>query len=249
MSKIKGVFFDCYGTLFQYGDMAAAWNQWLDSIYAQCRELGMQTTREHFSIACHGFFSRPEPAGNEKLTVFERRMFQFLEELVLRFSLDDLRRIVHEAVAVWHGEISLAEDAAGLLNDLKKMGKKIALVSNFDHPPYLRYLLQEHKIDTCFDSIVISGDVGIKKPDPAIFNRALQATKLNPEEVAYVGDTDEDIAAARAARMLPILIQRNAHKNTFLDYQHNRSKHKSPIPEEGIDFLRIHHLNQLKEII
>jgi FMN phosphatase YigB (HAD superfamily) len=47
-----------------------------------------------------------------------------------------------------------------------------------------------------FTAIVISGEVGIRKPDPRIFHLALQRTGLQPEEVVYVGDTEEDIAGA-----------------------------------------------------
>jgi putative hydrolase of the HAD superfamily len=114
---------------------------------------------------------------------------------------------------------------------------------------YFSRLLKENKIDFYFDSVVISGEVGVKKPDPAIFNQALETTKLNPEEVVYVGDTDEDIAAAQAARMLPILIQRNGDKNILSDYLHDQSAENGPILKEGDDFLKIHRLNQLKEII
>jgi len=229
--------------------MSLAWNRWLDSIYWQCQELGMNSTREYFSTACHGFFSRPEPVVDESLTVLEKRVFRLLESFKVKFNIEDVRRIALDAVTAWHDEIRIDEDVEPVLNYLKSMKKKIALVSNFDHPLYVKRLLKENKIDFYFDSIVISGEVGVKKPDPAIFNQALETTKLNPEEVVYVGDTDEDIAAARAARILPILIQRNGDKNILLDYRHDQSAENGPILKEGDDFLKIHRLNQLKEII
>jgi len=229
--------------------MSLAWNRWLDSIYWQCRELGMNSTREYFSTACHGFFSRPEPVVNESLTVLEKRIFRLLESFNVTFNIEDVRRIALDAVTAWHAEIRIDADAEPVLNYLKELKKKIALVSNFDHPFYLKRLLKENKIESYFDSIVISGEVGVKKPDPAIFNQALETTKLNPEEVVYVGDADEDIAAARAACMLPILIQRNGDKNILSDYLHDQSAGNGPILKEGDDFIKIHRLNQLKEII
>ncbi len=48
----------------------------------------------------------------------------------------------------------------------------------------------------------------MKKPNPIIFEPTLDTTGLTPAEVAYVGDTDEDIEAANAAGMMPILINR-----------------------------------------
>jgi putative hydrolase of the HAD superfamily len=151
-------------------------------------------------------------------------------------------------VAIWHREIRIDDETVDILNFLKRMDKKIALVSNFDHPPYLRNLLKEHQIDAYFDSIVISGDVGIKKPDSRIFDNAFNDTLLKPEEVVYVGDTDEDVAAARAARILPIVIQRNGTKNILLDYVHGQNTKKMQKLKQGDDLLKIQRLNQLKEL-
>ena len=48
---------------------------------------------------------------------------------------------------------------------------KLALISNFDHPPHVHRLLDELALRPFFDAVVVSGDVGVKKPDPAIFTR------------------------------------------------------------------------------
>ena len=64
-------------------------------------------------------------------------------------------------------------------------------------------------------TIVISAEVGIKKPDPRIFDSALEQTRMKPEEVIYVGDTEDDIIAAHAAGLVPILIQRDNEGNAF----------------------------------
>jgi len=73
-----------------------------------------------------------------------------------------------------------------------------------------RYGLREF-----FDSVVISGEVGVKKPDPRIFSFALDKAGLNPAEVAYVGDTQEDMQAACSTGLIPILILRDP---VALDY-------------------------------
>ena len=59
----------------------------------------------------------------------------------------------------------------------------------------LRALGIEHR----FAGIVISGDVGVAKPDPAAFATALEALGVVPEGVWHVGDNPEaDVAGARA---------------------------------------------------
>ena len=69
-----------------------------------------------------------------------------------------------------------------------------------------------------FDSIVISGEVGVKKPNPQIFSFALEQTKLQPSEVCYVGDTIEDVEAAYNAKISPILIERQNTAKNELSY-------------------------------
>ncbi len=43
-------------------------------------------------------------------------------------------------------------------------------------------------IDACFDAIVISGEVGISKPDPAIFLHCMARLNVTAQESIYVGD-------------------------------------------------------------
>ncbi len=58
-----------------------------------------------------------------------------------------------------------------------------------------------------FDVIVDSTLVGVAKPDPAIFDFALDALAVRPEEAWYVGDSIVfDVAGARAARLGEVVI-------------------------------------------
>ena len=68
---------------------------------------------------------------------------------------------------------------------------------------------------------IISSEVGVKKPDPAIFAMALQKTGILPADAVYVGDTQEDVAGAIAARIHPIYIARpdNRTDKDALDFQ------------------------------
>jgi putative hydrolase of the HAD superfamily len=55
--------------------------------------------------------------------------------------------------------------------------------------------------------IVDSTIVGVAKPDPAIFSFALEVLDVNPEHIAYVGDSyANDVVGARAAGMRPFLL-------------------------------------------
>lgn len=62
--------------------------------------------------------------------------------------------------------------------------------------------LDHHGLTDRFDAIVASYDMGAHKPDTAPFDRLRE--RLPAEEHAMVGDSDADVAGARAAGFVPI---------------------------------------------
>ncbi len=205
---VKGVFFDLYGTLLIYGDMVRAWDDWLSAFYDSVRGFGLSMSRETFAFRCQDFFARPEPlAGDDGLTVLGRRVQTFCRELGLELAPTAVEATGTAFVRAWQQHVSLDPDARPVLEVLKE-SKTLALVSNFDDPPHVRSLLADLGLSPFFDAVVISGDVGVKKPSPEIFSHALRRTDLRPEDVVHVGDTDADLAGARSANLRPILIRR-----------------------------------------
>ncbi|MEQ8587561.1 MAG: HAD family phosphatase [Thalassobaculaceae bacterium] len=49
-----------------------------------------------------------------------------------------------------------------------------------------------------FDTVVVSGEEGVIKPDPAIFNRLIERAGLDPARTAFIDDSSANIEAARA---------------------------------------------------
>ncbi len=95
--------------------------------------------------------------------------------------------------------------------------------------------------------MVISGEVGIKKPSPEIFSIAIAETGLQPSEVAFVGDSiDDDMMGAAAAGLTPILIDRHDGKRRVAsDYGADHdSKPRGPDP-----MMVIASLGGLREIL
>ena len=66
-----------------------------------------------------------------------------------------------------------------------------------------------HRFDELFDITVISGEVGIRKPDPAIFALASRRLGIEAGRCVFVDDLDKNIVAAEEAGMTGIL-HRNA---------------------------------------
>jgi putative hydrolase of the HAD superfamily len=163
------------------------------------------------------------------LTELEWRIKSLGRRLGLELNIDQLRPIADRIASAWQTHISIDPDTIPVLRALKQ-NKKIGLVSNFDHPQHVRNVLVQYGIDIFFDTIVISSEVGVKKPDPAIFSFALEQTGLLQNEVIYVGDTDDDVAGAAAAGIQPIFIARpvNRTDSAALDYQTGNRSKESP---------------------
>ena len=226
---INGIFFDLYGTLLVYGNMDAAWSDWLNTLYEQLKLRGFTRSIDSLAKSCDQFFGKSEPTPRQhNLTVFEQRILNLCFDLELNITAEDIKVIANKIANAWQKHISLDPEAHRVLNTLQH-SKKLALVSNFDHPPHVHSVLSTLGLTPYFGSVVISAEVGVKKPDPRIFDAALEQTGLKPEEVIYVGDTEDDTKAARAAGMVPILIQRDTEGNT-LDFSvntHNLQQEKS----------------------
>jgi len=53
--------------------------------------------------------------------------------------------------------------------------------------------------------VVLSYEAGFKKPDPRIYQRALQAAQCQPEECIFIDDREDFLAPARALGMTTVL--------------------------------------------
>lgn len=100
-----------------------------------------------------------------------------------------------------------APDAPGALADLRARGLTLVCVSNWDYA--LPEVLERCGLRGALDGIVTSAAAGARKPDPAIFARALELAGCGPAEALHVGDTpEEDVAGARAAGIPCLLLDR-----------------------------------------
>jgi HAD superfamily hydrolase (TIGR01549 family) len=82
---------------------------------------------------------------------------------------------------------------------LRSRGRRVGLVSNFS--PSLRGILAAQGMLGLLDPVVISGEVGIEKPDPRILLIACDRAGVSPNRAVYVGDQPLDVVCARRAGM------------------------------------------------
>ncbi len=64
-------------------------------------------------------------------------------------------------------------------------------------------------LDRYFESIAVSGELGVRKPDPAIFQHVLREMAVEASTAVYIGDSLEaDVAGAHAAGIAAVWINR-----------------------------------------
>ena len=208
--RFNGLFFDLYGTILVYGDMKMAWEEWFDSIRVSLKELGVKVEKDYLRTFCTGFFSKPEPPVDveKELTPYERRIGALGEQLGIELTVREMSDISERSVHSWTRHTFLDPQARSLLDDLRG-SHRMALVTNFDHPSLVHSRLAKLGLTQYFDAVVVSGEVGSRKPDPGIFSLALDKIGMAAEDVAFIGDSvEDDIRGAKAIGMTPILIDR-----------------------------------------
>lgn len=206
--EIRAIFFDLYGTLFLYQDMDLAWQGYVDALHECTAAAGADLSREALSAAAKTMLEVPAPEpADYGFTVYERRLHAMLTGLGFAAETQLVREAAHASVSAWQRALPLDPHARDVLTALQTR-VPLALVTNFDFFPHIHRAVDEQDLRSYFQRVVVSSEVGFKKPDPRIFDPALEAVKVDPARAAYVGDSVEDVEGAKAAGMTAIRIVR-----------------------------------------
>jgi putative hydrolase of the HAD superfamily len=110
----------------------------------------------------------------------------------------ELARFLEAEHAAWEPARVLGSTTHALLEGLRDRGLKLGLVSNAFDPGWLLHRdLEQMGLAERLDFAVFSSEVGVRKPDPRIFERALEALGVGPENALFVGDRlYEDVRGA-----------------------------------------------------
>ena len=109
-----------------------------------------------------------------------------------------------------------AAGARDLLVELRSRRWAIGIVSNFDRR--LLAILASLDLAPLVDTVVLASDVGAAKPDPAIFQRALERLGVSRRDAVVVGDDPkQDLAGARNAGLRAIDVASLAKLSELVD--------------------------------
>ena len=133
-----------------------------------------------------------------------------VRELFGHFGIDltdeELGRFLEAEHAAWEPARVLGSTTHALLEALRSRGLRLGLVSNAFDPGWLLHRdLAQMGIAERIDYAVFSSEVGKRKPHPEIFERALEALEVAPDEALFVGDRlYEDVRGAAQVGMTTV---------------------------------------------
>lgn len=187
---VKGYIFDYGGTLdtagchwgkmlwhaYERQHLPVTEEQFRD-VYVQVEKLlgrGRNITQEYT------FYKTLDTKINLELECFQKQ--GYINEG--NFSLAHLQTAVLEDL---YQEVQeTTKKSVAVLKEIKK-SHPMVLVSNFYGN--INVVLKEFGFDGLFDHVIESAAVGIRKPDPRIFQLGVEALKMEPRMVAVVGDS------------------------------------------------------------
>lgn len=213
MKGLKAIFFDAGHTLLRAHPSVA-------EIYARVtRDLGVDVSPRIFEREFMPLFMeyvkeyvadpRHVLSSDEQDVLFWRGVLRKLYERLSEVQGLEFERWFQSLYSTFGGpEVwRLYEDVPSVLEELRRRRYRLGIVSNWD--TRLRGIAAGLGLESWVDVIVISSVVGVRKPDPRIFQRALEAVGVAPREALHVGDLpEEDIEGARGAGLHAAWINR-----------------------------------------
>jgi putative hydrolase of the HAD superfamily len=146
-------------------------------------------------------------ASTEQPDTADRYLGFVLDELDVRnpatvAALNAWRRAYNPPDGLW---TVVEPEAQAALVLARRAGLAAAVISNSNGT--IAAILDTLGLGRHLDFVIDSSRVGVEKPDPRIFQIALQRARLEPEQAAYVGDLYSiDVLGARAAGLHAVLM-------------------------------------------
>jgi putative hydrolase of the HAD superfamily len=158
---------------------------------------------EHFREEYEPLFWAPGTIEEIEYPGLVRRL---LADFGVEIDDDQLGRYLQAEHTAWDPARILAAHTHPLLESLRELGLKLGLVSNaFDPGWLLHHDLEQMGIAQRLDFSVFSSEFGLRKPHPAIFERALEALEVEAEHSLFVGDRlYEDVRGAAEVGMTTV---------------------------------------------
>ena len=163
--------------------------------------------------------------------IWPRWILPEVSEEILAPIAEELTLLYFEA----KGRRSVDKNIKHVLTELKERGYITGLISNTWSKPLVHGEIKESGLEGLFDTVVLSSEEGIRKPNKNIFLKGLEGFDIAAENAVYVGDQpNRDIAGPKeAGYALSIILKTERLK----DEQMIKPEHKPDIIIDSLNNL------------
>ena len=207
------VFFDLGNTLIYFdGD-------WTETAIRAQAAIAQSLTRHGFQVDEPEFAQQFGQAmlqytQDRRNDLLEPTTSSVLKKVLKDFAIDNVSEevfadLLKDYYAVSEERWKLSEDTHPTLQRIHEQGLRMGLISNAADAANVRRQIGSADIGSFFDLVLISSEVGIRKPHREIFQKALDHFQVDPTKALMVGDLLEaDILGARNAGMASVWLTR-----------------------------------------
>lgn len=209
---IKAIAFDFGGTLFSTGKMGAFTPSMTETFVGQTTK-HLNCTQAHaeliFSKYVEAWKARRMRASHlpeneiSSLELFQSALASANQKLDKTKAIDILNQFhVKESE-----QFTPLNGVLSTLPMLAKNGYRLCVVSNNPWSESIRASFRAHNIENFFEHIVVSCDVGYRKPSKKIFDALINKLSILPSEILFVGDSHpHDIETPKKMGMKTCLV-------------------------------------------
>ena len=119
---------------------------------------------------------------------------------------EKIAQIYHNTAA----SLTPIDSTVKLIREMSQDGVPLYVLSNM-HDHCWQYLSTNYDFWSCFQGVVVSCNINLIKPDPAIYSHVLQTFQLDPSVTAFVDDMPVNIDAANAAGIQGTVLEHPDH--------------------------------------
>jgi putative hydrolase of the HAD superfamily len=206
MDPVKAIGFDLFNTLImaQPGALDEAMSRLVGALVREGFSIEPGPFRKVYRDAALHFIEETRKDGRETHNRFW--ISAALEKAGYSVAPDD-PRIASGIDAYFAAFLDFCHVIPETLPMLEKLkpAYRLGLLSNFTHAPAALKLIDHLGLTGFFDVILISGEMGFRKPHPLVFEKLTDSLGVGGKEILYVGDDAEaDIAGALGAGIQPV---------------------------------------------
>lgn len=203
---VEAVLFDLYGTLLRISldeDSPALWSGLAAALGEAGRAAGADRVRREFQT-----FLREEGTRRHEGFVME----SVFRRLLTRFAAgDDVAGLGGRFRELSLKELALFPYVVPLFDALRTARCRTAIVSNTE-AVLTHYDLGRFPLLRTVDALVLSSEVGVRKPEPEIFQIALGRLHTAPAAAVFVGNSlTDDVVGARRAGLRCVFLDEGFH--------------------------------------